>query len=131
MSYAKTSTGKLNENIVFSFLKGLIISILISFALIILLAFSLKWFSLDEKYISPLNLVIKTVSVLIGSFVAIKGENKGLIKGVVFGLIYILSAFLSFSLLSNSFNVNSGLLLDILFACIAGGLVGIIKVNAR
>ena len=34
---------------------------LLIFALIILLAFSLKWFSIDEKFITPLNLAIKVL----------------------------------------------------------------------
>ena len=90
MSFAKSKSINSSGNLLFGYLKGLIVSMLVSFALIILLAFSLKWFSLDEKFISPLNLAIKTISVLIGSIIAIKGESKGLVKGVVFGLLYII-----------------------------------------
>ena len=118
-----------NGNLIASFLKGLIISMLISFALIILLACSLKWFSLNEKYISPLNLAIKTISVLLGSLVAIKGETKGLLKGIIFGFLYISIAFVSFSFLAKTFSFDLSLFLDALFACVAGGIVGIIKVN--
>lgn len=127
MAFAKSE--KLSNNLLLSFVKGLIVSMLISFGLIILLAFCLKWFSLDEKYILPLNLAIKTISVLVGSGIAIKGESRGLIKGVSFGFLYIITAFVSFSILAKSFSVSLSFVLDVVFACLAGGLVGIIKVN--
>lgn len=129
MFYSKSKTEKISSNIVVSFLKGLIVSMLVSFALIILLALSLKWFSLDEKFISPINLAIKTISVIVGSCIAVKGESRGLIKGVAFGLLYIVSAFVCFSVLAKSFALDMSFLLDVLFAGIAGGIVGIIKVN--
>lgn len=129
MSYAKSD--KLNNNLIVSFLKGLIIAMLISFGAIILLALCLKWFSFDEKYIMPINLAIKTISVFIGSLVAIKGESRGLVKGVCFGLLYIFVAFISFSILAKTFSVDTSFILDVIFSCIAGGLVGVIKVNSR
>ena len=129
MSFAKSKTSQLKENLVLGFLKGLIISMLVSFGLIIILAFSLKWFSISESLIYPLNLVIKAISVIIGSCIAIKGKTKGLLKGVVFGILYVFLAFTCFSFLSKSFIFDLSLFLDILSACIAGGVVGIIKVN--
>ena len=131
MSFSKYKTENSNGNMLANFIKGLIISMLITFTLIIVLAFSLKWLSIDEKYITPLNLAIKVLSVLIGSSVAVKGNNKGLLKGLVFGFLYITIAFLSFSLLANTFMIDLSLLLDLVCTCIAGGLVGIFKVNAR
>lgn len=129
MSFAKSKSLNFNGNIIFNYLKGLVVSMLVSFALIILFALSLKWFSIDEKFISPINLAIKTISVLLGSLIAIKGESKGLIKGVIFGLLYVLLAFVSFSFLAKTFTFDLALVLDVLFACVAGGTVGIIKVN--
>ena len=129
MSFSKSKSSSVSENIILNYLKGLIVSMLVSFALVILLAFSLKWFSISEKFISPLNLAIKTISVVIGSCIAIKGESKGLIKGIVFGFLYITAAFASFSFLAKTFLVDLSFMLDVLFACVAGGTVGIIKVN--
>ena len=131
MSFAKSKSSSLNDNIVLSYLKALIVSMLVSFALIILLAFSLKWFSLNENLISPLNLAIKTLSVLIGACIAVKGNSKGLLKGFIFGLLYISVAFVSFSFLAKTFTIDISFLLDILFVSIAGGTVGVIKVNSK
>ena len=129
MSFSKSKSSTVGYNLILSYLKGLIVSMLVSFALVILLAFSLKWFSMSEKLISPLNLAIKTISVLIGSCIAVKGESRGLLKGVLFGFLYISLAFVSFSFLANTFSMDLSLILDVLCACIAGGIVGIIKVN--
>ena len=129
MSFSKTKSSSTNENLILSFIKGLIVSMLVSFVLVIVLALSIKWFSLSENLISPLNLVIKTISVLIGSIIAVKGQSKGLVKGVIFGFLYVSLAFCCFSFLAKTFTFDLSLLLDAIFACVAGGIVGIIKVN--
>ena len=129
MSFSKTKSSNIQENLLISFIKGLIVSMLVSFVLVIFLALSIKWFSLSENLISPLNLAIKTISVLVGSIIAIKGDSKGLVKGVIFGILYVALAFSCFSFLAKSFTFDLSLLLDIIFASIAGGIVGIIKVN--
>ena len=131
MSFSKYETNVSSKNSIISFLIGLLVSVLLSFVLVIILAFALKWFLIDEKFIVPLNLAIKVISVVIGASIAVKGESKGLIKGVGFGLLYITLAFICFSLLANSFAMDLSLVLDIVCASLAGGVIGIIKVNAR
>lgn len=126
MSFSNSSTKK---NSVICYLKGLIVAMLVTFALIILLACSLKWFSLDEKYITPINLAIKTISVVIGSLIAIKSESKGLVRGILFGLLYIVLAFAIFSILAKTIVLDLSFILDVVFSCLAGGIVGILKVN--
>ena len=118
-----------NENIILDFVKGIIVSSLISLGLVILFAFCLKWFSLSDIYISPVILAIKGISVIIGAIIAIKGNNKGLLKGLCFGILFMLIAFFMFSLLAGVFIVDVSTVLDFLFASLAGGIVGIIKVN--
>ena len=131
MSYSKYGTEKIKGNIFVDFIKGLIVAMLISFALVIVLAFCLKWFSIDEKFVTPLNIAVKIISVVIGSMIAIRGESRGLLKGLIFGLMYMLLAFTSFSFLARSFSFDLSLILDMLCSCFAGGLVGVIKVNSR
>lgn len=118
-----------NENVVFDFAKGLIVSILISFALIVVFALLLKWFDIGDLWIVPITLIIKGISVLCGSILSIKGTSKGLLKGVIFGAIYVCFAFIIFGLIAGGFTFDAGLLLDFAFAMLLGGLVGIIKVN--
>ena len=131
MSLSKYESGVERKNNIISFLIGLVVSVILSLALVIVLAFALKWVLIDEKFIVPLNLAIKVISVLVGAGIAVKGSSKGLIKGVVFGLLYIILAFGLFSILAHSFSIDISLLLDVVCTCLAGGIVGIIKVNAR
>lgn len=131
MSFSKYDSSVENKNNIISFLIGLVVSVILSLALVIVLAFALKWFLIDEKFIVPLNLAIKVISVLVGAGIAVKGSSKGLIKGVMFGLLYIILAFGLFSILAHSFSIDLSLLLDVACTCLAGGIVGIIKVNAR
>ena len=118
-----------NENNMFHFIKGLIVASLLSLGLVILLAFCMKWFSISDAFISPITLLIKGLSVSFGAFLAIKGKTKGLLKGLIFGFLYVVVAFLVFSLLAGSFSINISTLLDVLFASLLGGIIGIIKVN--
>jgi len=119
------------ENVIFDFLKGIIISILLSLILVVIFALCLKWFDISEKTIVPVTFAIKYISVIVGSLFATNGESKGLIKGALFGLIYICSSFLVFSLLSNSFSFDLTTLLDIVSSVLLGAIVGIIRVNKK
>ena len=62
-----------------------------------LFALGLKWLNIPEGAIIPVTFVIKYVSVIVGSLIAVRGSSKGLIKGAGFGLLYMASAFLIFS----------------------------------
>lgn len=118
-----------NENVIFDFFKGLLVATLLSLGFVILFAFCMKWFMIADEFIAPITLVIKAVSVVSGSAIAIKGKSKGLLKGMSFGVIYILLAFIVFSMLANTFSIGLNTLLDVAFASLLGGIVGIVKVN--
>ena len=130
MSYSVRDSLEKNS-LVFDYLKGLIISMMISFGLVLAFAFSLKWWEVGDGMIMPINLAIKIISVCVGSIIAIKGEHKGLVKGVVFGIIYMAVAFISFSILANTFVLDLSFFLDLICSAVAGGIVGIIKVNRK
>lgn len=114
-----------------NFIKGLIVSFIITFACILIFAFVIKWFNLGDNTISPVNLGIKTISVAIGSFIFAKKSNNGLLKGAMFGFVYTFVAFVLFSLLAGTFSLNMGLVLDILCNMIIGAIMGIIGVNQK
>ncbi len=126
----KSSANRLfSSGIILDYLKGLLVAMLTSLGLIVLFAFCLNWFNMSDATISPINLAIKGLSVFLGSLFAIKGETKGLLKGSLFGAIYIFVALIVFSLLAGQFSVGIGFVLDLAFASLLGGLVGIFKVN--
>ncbi len=131
--FANLKTKKLsNDNIFFDFVKGIVIAVIISLGLVMLFAVILKGFALPDNVIAPITMVIKAISVVFGSFVAVKkGSSKGLVKGASFGTVYIVVAFLLFSILSGSFDIGLSSVLDLISAAACGGIVGIIKVNKK
>lgn len=118
-----------NENIILNFIKGLIISLMISFGLVILFAFILKWSPLLENYIFVGTMLIKILSASVGAILAIKGDSFGLFKGLLFGLIYISFAFIIFSFLAGNFDFDKQTILDYVLCGLTGAIIGVIKVN--
>ena len=114
-----------------NFIKGIIVSFIITFSLIILFAFLIKWYNLNDNIISPVNLAIKGISIAIGTLIFTWRANKGIIKGSLFGIIYTIVAFVLFSLLAGQLTLNIGVLLDILFSIVVGSTMGIIGVNSK
>ena len=52
-------------------------------------------------------------------------------KGLCFGVCYVVLAFVIFSVLAGSFSVGVSFALDLAFAGLLGGIVGIVKVNKK
>lgn len=118
-----------SNNDILQYVKGTILSLIITFACVIIFALSIKFFALADWVIAPINLVIKAISIFFGTLVFAKSKTKGLKKGIIFGLSYTTIAFLLFSALSASFDLSLSLLLDYLYAIAIGAIAGIIKVN--
>lgn len=119
-------------SIILKGLKGGLIATAISLILILIFAFIIKIIGISDNLISPINQVIKTISILIGIIFALKDkQEKGLICGVVTGLIYTIIAFVVFSILNGCFAFDKSLFNDILFGAIAGAICGILIVNLK
>ena len=115
---------------VLDILKAVLFSVLISLALVLIFAIVIKFASLPSKVIMPVNIAIKTVSVLIGTLIGFKQPSNGLIKGAVSGLVYMLFTFFIFAALSGFKDVDFSWI-DLVTLPIAGAISGIIAVNIR
>lgn len=116
---------------ILKFLKGMFVSLIITFASIIVFAFVIKWTSLPDNIIPPVNLVIKGISVFFGALVFSAKTSKGLTKGMMFGLLYTLLSFVIFSILAKDFSLSLGLIADFGFNLVVGAIGGIIGVNKK
>lgn len=113
-----------NNSSVFTVLKGAFNALIVSLISILIFAFIIKFVSIGDGLIRPVNQIIKIASILFGCFLAFKKNNeKTLFKGLLIGVIYTILAFVLFSLLNGQFVFNKSLVLDILF----GGAVGLIS----
>ncbi len=131
----KTETQKQNEGIIkqniFRYLKALFVSLIITFACIILFAFIIKWASLPDKVISPVNMAIKAISVFFGAMVLTKNSTKGMLQGLLFAGLYTLLAFIIFSILAQKLTLGLGLVADLAFAVVVGAIGGMVGVNVK
>lgn len=123
---------KFSSPILANILKGSLIAVSISLILILLFAVLIKLTNIPDVAISPVNQVIKIISIFFGCFLCLKKlPQKGLLTGSFVGMLYTVLAFLIFSLLGGTFSFNLTLLSDIIFASIIGGICGIMAVNKK
>ena len=114
------------------FVKGILISFIISIILFYILGIILSVSNIPEKIITPAIMVITGISILIGtSITAFKTKEKGLLKGGVSGLIYFTILYLISSICLKNFEINmySIIMMAVAFTC--GSIGGMVGVNIR
>lgn len=116
-----------NKGIILSAIKGAIIALCVAMALILIFAFVVKWASLEEGVINPINQIIKIVSIFFGVYGACKNCDKFFYKGLIVGGLFAIISFIIFSMLNNfTFTLSSSLIWDFLFSTLIGGLCSVV-----
>ena len=130
---AKTETKIRSEGTVriLKYIKSLFVALIITFACIIVFAFVIKLANLPDNVIAPVNLVIKALSVFIGTIILTKTGSRGLLNGILFALVYTLVCFVIFSILAGEFVLGLGIVSDFAFNALAGALGGILGANLK
>ena len=120
----------IESNNLTSILKGVAISLVTTFILLVIFAAILTFTNIQENAIVPVVIVITGVSLLIGSTIGNRKIRKnGLINGALVGLIYILILYLISSFLNGNFLLNMKSIIMIIVSIIFGILGGVIAVN--
>lgn len=104
-----------------------IIAVIVSLGLILIFALLIKWFNWSDNVITPVNIVIKLVSIAVGVLIATKSGEKRMLKGTLVGLSYVLVSFIVFSLLIGKFSFGADNVWDLLLGVVGGGIIGIIN----
>lgn len=113
-------------------LKGSLVSLAVSLVGILIFAFFIKYVAIPTGAIKPINQVIKGISLLVGTFIALKKTDKmGLVIGLLIGFSYTILSFVVFSILDGNFEFSKTLANDFLFGGIIGAICGVIAVNFR
>ena len=110
---------------------GLIVSLITSLTLILGFAFVIKSFELSDSVITPVNIGIKIISIGAGVLIATKSGKKGLTKGILLGILYVVCSFVIYSILLKAFKLDIKFLLDLILGIVSGAILGIICVNIR
>lgn len=111
-------------------LKATLFSTLIALALVLIFAIVIRFASIENKVIMPVNIAIKIISVLIGVLIGFKQPRNGLLKGAISGLAFMLLTFLIFSAISGFKDITFSWI-DLITLPIAGAISGIISVNIK
>ena len=107
--------------------KGTIVSLCIVMVAILIFAFIVKWASLSESVINPVNQVIKIVAIFFGVWACLKkSSEKYLYKGMLVGALFSVLSFLLFSALNGSFSIDLTFLWDLIFATAIGLISAVI-----
>lgn len=130
------NTAKLTENSkgynILIMTKGIFWAVSVSLICILIFALIIKFTTIPESFIMPINQVIKVLSIFIGCWVASKKiKNNGWLWGLFIGAIYTLLAFLIFSILDGEFRFTLNLLNDFVFGALLGLISGIITFALR
>lgn len=116
---------------IFKILLATFIAVAVSLGLILLFAFTIKWFDLSDAIIAPVNIAIKIISIGVGILIVTKDGKQGIKRGAVIGASYIVLSYLIFSILLGSFNLSFANLWDLILGVVSGAILGVISVNIR
>ena len=124
---------QVNENkTITNIAKGVGISLITTIMLLLIFSIILTYSNIEEKVISPVIMIITSISILIGSsIVNIKMKKNGLLNGAIIGISYIIIIYLISSILNWKFTLNMQSIIMVAAAIIFGILGGILGVNKR
>lgn len=110
--------------------KGSLIAILITLILLLIISALLTFTSISEGCIPVMIIIASAISILVGSIISSKKlSKKGILNGMIVGLIYIIVIYLLSSLFITGFSLNLKSLIMLVTSVFAGMLGGIIGVN--
>ena len=96
-----------------SLTRGVLVALSASLVFILLFAVLLKFFELSDMAIKIVNQVIKILSVCFGVGISLKRDKKrGILKGLLVGVLYTIVSYLVFSLLVASFVFSKAIIFD-------------------
>ena len=111
--------------------KGVGISIASTIVFLTIFSLALVNTNMSENLIQPVVIGVTGISILIGSFIANKKNNKnGIINGCLIGGIYVFLIYIVSSIANDmNFGINLGAFLMIIFGIVGGAIGGILGVN--
>lgn len=124
--YKETNYG----NGFFSIVKGTGVSLAFSLLSTVIFAVVIRTTSLSDRFIYPINQVIKAFAIVLGVMLCVRGE-KGWLKGGAVGVLFTALSYLAFSALGGDFSLGWLIVLELLIAVLLGGISGSLAVNLR
>lgn len=121
-----------NSNSLVIILKSIVISILLTLALLIIFAFLLTYTNISENTMPTTIILVTSISVLIGSQIATgKIKKNGIVNGIFVGALYIFMLYILSSIVTKNFSLSKYSIIMIATSIAIGGVGGIIGVNKK
>lgn len=114
-----------------SFVRGLVVSIVVTAVLVLIFAVLVLLLDLGSAVITPVNQVLKVLSILAGTFAAANGRMRGWVAGLAVGGTYMLFGVVLYCAFSGAllpFAVIAG---DVGLGLITGLLSGMLAASLR
>lgn len=132
MANSSTLTENKRNSVILNVIKGAFWGVAFSLVCVLIFAFIIKFTSISESAIQPVNQVIKGASILFACFIVGKKiKQNGWLIGLLTGLLYTVLSFLIFSILDGQFTFGLNVLNDVIFGSIMGLIAGIICIGLR
>jgi len=105
--------------------KALVLALVFTLALILVFALIIQWCNVPSGWITPVNQVIKVLSILSGTMVAAR-KIKGWLAGLIVGAAYMLLGVILYCAFSGELLPAAAVLGDAALGCAAGLLSGML-----
>ena len=109
-----------NKQFLFDLLRGTIIAVLSSLALVLIFALVVNLTDVPDAVIAPVNQAIKIIGILLGALIGIKEKKQGVFKGALIGMTYTFLSILIFGLIGNEIRFNAMSLIDVALGIVIG-----------
>lgn len=113
-------------------LKGVLISYIITFFMLIIVSLFLTYTSLKESNIPIVNTIIMIVSIVLGSvYLTLKIGENGWFNGGIIGILYFIILILLNKIFMKSFIFNIHSISKLMVSLITGIIGGMIGINLK
>ena len=119
---------KINKQFFLDISKTVLVALLVSAVFILGLSLLIGFVPIGDKVLVAVNQGVKAISLLISSLLCYKEKSKGLIKGLLVGILYALISWLLFGTVQDSLNFSTSTLIDIGIGAVMGMVCGCLSV---
>lgn len=122
---------KFDKSDLIDIVKSSLIAIVSSLVLILVFAMIVKFAGIEDNYIVVINMIIKSLSVVLGILFGVKQAKLGAIKGLASGLLFVLLSYILFAIINLDAKIDVMMLIDSAILIAESLIAGIIAVNIK
>ncbi|MDE6566056.1 MAG: TIGR04086 family membrane protein [Clostridia bacterium] len=111
--------------------KSSLIAVVSSLVLVLIFAIIIKFTGIEDNIILVINMIIKSLSIVVGILFGIKNARLGAVKGLCSGLLFILVSYVLFAIINLDAKIDLMMIIDSLIILVESLIAGIIAVNIK